>query len=67
MATVVKAAGFIAFMRLFNDSFGNLQPQWKLLVSIIVAITLFIGNITAVFSKASSGCWRIPVSPRRAL
>jgi NADH-quinone oxidoreductase subunit N len=52
MATIVKAAGFIAFMRLFNDSFGNMQPQWKLLVGIIVALTLFIGNITAVFQQS---------------
>lgn len=52
MATVVKAAGFIAFMRLFNDAFGDIQPQWKLLVGIIAAVTLFIGNITAVFQQS---------------
>ena len=52
MATVVKAAGFIAFMRLFNDAFGPIQPQWKMLVAIIVAATLFIGNITAVFQQS---------------
>src|SRR2546423_10694665 len=49
MATIVKAAGFIAFMRLFEDTFSQLQPQWKLLVAIIAAATLFIGNITAGF------------------
>lgn len=52
MATVVKAAGFIAFMRLFADAFGTIQPQWKLLVGIIAALTLFIGNITAVFQQS---------------
>jgi NADH-quinone oxidoreductase subunit N len=52
MATVVKAAGFIAFMRLFNDEFGSIQPQWKLLVAIIAAATLFIGNLTAVFQQS---------------
>lgn len=52
MATIVKAAGFIAFMRLFEDAFGNIQPQWKLLVAIIAAATLFIGNITAVFQQS---------------
>jgi NADH-quinone oxidoreductase subunit N len=52
MATIVKAAGFIAFMRLFEDAFGNIQPQWKLLVAIIAASTLFIGNITAVFQQS---------------
>jgi NADH-quinone oxidoreductase subunit N len=52
MATIVKAAGFIAFMRLFSEAFGNLHPQWKLLVAIITALTLFIGNITAVFQQS---------------
>lgn len=52
MATVVKAAGFIAFMRLFNDAFGDIRAEWKLVVSIIVVVTLFIGNITAVFQQS---------------
>jgi NADH-quinone oxidoreductase subunit N len=52
MATVVKAAGFIAFMRLFSDAFKNVATEWKLTVAIIVAATLFIGNITAVFQQS---------------
>lgn len=52
MATVVKAAGFIAFLRLFNDAFGDIRAEWKLLVAIIAAATLFIGNITAVFQQS---------------
>ena len=52
MATVVKAAGFIAFMRLFEEAFGHVRPEWKVLVAIIVAATLFIGNITAVFQQS---------------
>jgi NADH-quinone oxidoreductase subunit N len=52
MATIVKAAGIIAFMRLFEDAFGNIQTEWKLLVAIIAATTLFIGNITAVFQQS---------------
>ncbi|HWJ92049.1 MAG TPA: NADH-quinone oxidoreductase subunit N [Flavisolibacter sp.] len=52
MATIVKAAGFIAFMRLFADSFSQLQPQWRLLTAIIAAATLFVGNITAVFQQS---------------
>jgi NADH-quinone oxidoreductase subunit N len=52
MATIVKAAGFIAFIRLFDDEFGQIQPQWKLLVAIIAAATLFIGNLTAVFQQS---------------
>lgn len=52
MATVVKAAGFIAFMRLFSDAFRTVGSEWKLVVAIIVAATLFIGNITAVFQQS---------------
>lgn len=52
MATVVKAAGFIAFMRLFQDAFSNIAAEWKLIVAIITAATLFIGNITAVFQQS---------------
>jgi NADH-quinone oxidoreductase subunit N len=52
MATIVKAAGFVGFLRLFDEAFGSIQPQWKLLVGIITALTLFIGNITAVFQQS---------------
>jgi NADH-quinone oxidoreductase subunit N len=52
MATIVKAAGFIAFIRLFEHAFGGAQKEWQLLVAIITAITLFIGNLTAVFQQS---------------
>jgi NADH-quinone oxidoreductase subunit N len=52
MATIVKAAVFAGFIRLFADAFGMLQSQWQLLVAIITAATLFIGNITAVFQQS---------------
>jgi len=52
MATIVKAAVFIAFIRLFDDAFNVMQPTWQLWVAIITALTLFIGNITAVFQQS---------------
>jgi NADH-quinone oxidoreductase subunit N len=52
MATIIKAAVFIAFIRLFEDAFGNLQPRWQLWMAVITAATLFIGNITAVFQQS---------------
>jgi NADH-quinone oxidoreductase subunit N len=52
MATIVKAAVFIAFIRLFDEAFGLYQGQWRLLIAIITALTLFIGNITAVFQQS---------------
>ncbi len=52
MATIVKVAGFVAFIRLFRGSFSDLQGEWQLIVAIIAAATLFIGNITAVFQQS---------------
>ena len=52
MATIVKAAGFFAFIRLFENAFGTVQPQWQNLIVIITAATLLIGNLTAVFQQS---------------
>jgi NADH-quinone oxidoreductase subunit N len=52
MATIVKAALFIAFLRLFDGSFGEIHRQWQILVAIVAAATLLIGNITAVFQQS---------------
>ncbi len=52
MATIVKMAGFFAFLRLFEKSFGFLHDQWQTLIVIITASTLLIGNLTAVFQQS---------------
>ncbi|MFT3680322.1 MAG: NADH-quinone oxidoreductase subunit N [Ferruginibacter sp.] len=52
MATIVKAAVFIAFIRLFENAFGSVHVQWLSLVAVITAATLFIGNLTAVFQQS---------------
>lgn len=52
MATIVKAAGFVAFIRLFENAFGQVQAQWQIFIALIAAATLFIGNITAVFQQS---------------
>ncbi|MBX3253088.1 MAG: NADH-quinone oxidoreductase subunit N [Chitinophagaceae bacterium] len=52
MATIVKVASFIAFLRLFDNAFGKVHEQWQLLLALITAATLFIGNITAVFQQS---------------
>ncbi|HVM88959.1 MAG TPA: NADH-quinone oxidoreductase subunit N [Puia sp.] len=52
MATVVKGAAFVAFIRLFADSFTEAEPKWRLIIAIITAATLFVGNITAVFQQS---------------
>ena len=52
MATIVKAALFIAFIRLFYHSFSEIHNTWKFIIALITALTLFIGNITAVFQQS---------------
>ena len=52
MATIVKSAVFIGFIRLFGESFQDSQPRWQIFVAIITAATLFIGNLTAVFQQS---------------
>lgn len=54
MATVVKSAGFIAFIKLFDARMAHTANavNWKMLFSILIIATLFIGNITAVFQQS---------------
>lgn len=52
MATIVKAAVFISFIRLFYHAFDNIHETWKLIIAVITALTLFIGNVTAVFQQS---------------
>jgi NADH-quinone oxidoreductase subunit N len=54
MATVVKAAGFIAFINLFSFRAEHtaIAISWKLLFSILIVCTLIAGNITAMFQQS---------------
>jgi len=51
MSTVVKTAGFAAFLRLFAGTFAPLHDFWMPPLMAIVCLTLFIGNVTALFQK----------------
>lgn len=52
MATVVKASVFAAFIRLFDENFGAQQGSWQLWIAVITALTLLVGNLTAVFQQS---------------
>lgn len=49
MATVVKTAGFAAFYRLFFTCFSEVGGMWLHVLSIAAVLTLFVGNITALY------------------
>lgn len=52
MSTVVKTAGFAAFLRLFTISFAPLHDFWMPALMAISVLTLFIGNITALYQHS---------------
>ena len=52
MATIVKVAGFFAFLNLFESNSALLGPSWKILLSFVIISTLLVGNITAVFQQS---------------
>ncbi|QEC51699.1 NADH dehydrogenase subunit N [Anseongella ginsenosidimutans] len=51
MATVVKTAGFAAFLRLFSIAFPDISGFWSVTVAVLCILTLFSGNISAVFQQ----------------
>ena len=52
MATIVKAAIFISFIRLFDVKAPDLGQGWSMIVTLVIIATLFIGNITAIFQQS---------------
>jgi len=52
MSTIVKAAGMLAFIRVFENLFTVLGPTWHIIVDFAIVSTLLIGNITAVFQQS---------------
>ncbi len=52
MSTIVKAAGMLAFIRVFENQYMVLGPTWHIVVDFAIVTTLLIGNITAVFQQS---------------
>jgi len=51
MSTVVKTAGFAAFLRLFIFCFTPVQSFWIPIFVTFAALSLLIGNVTAVYQQ----------------
>ncbi|WP_207429188.1 NADH-quinone oxidoreductase subunit N [Pedobacter sp. SYSU D00535] len=51
MSTVVKTAGFAAFLRLFAFCFTPLQDFWIPILVALAALSLLVGNVTAVYQQ----------------
>lgn len=52
MSTVVKTAGFAALFRFLSVSFGGVYTFWWTILAVITALTLVIGNLTAVYQNS---------------
>ncbi len=52
MATIVKAAIFIGFIKLFEAKAPDLGQGWHIVIALMIVATLFIGNITAIFQQS---------------
>lgn len=52
MSTVVKIASFSAFLRLFDYVFAALNDFWMPVLLVVIIITLFLGNITALLQTS---------------
>jgi len=52
MATIAKAAGFIAFVKVFNTQYLALGYSWTILLTFVILATLLVGNIIAVFQRS---------------
>lgn len=52
MSTVVKTAGFAAFLRLFLMCFAPLHDFWMPALLVISLLTLFVGNVTALYQHS---------------
>src|SRR5690606_31603463 len=51
MSTVVKTAGFAAFLRLIMFSFAPIQDFWVPIIITLAVLSLLIGNVTAVYQQ----------------
>ncbi|QKJ28623.1 NADH-quinone oxidoreductase subunit N [Mucilaginibacter mali] len=52
MSTVVKTAGFAAFLRLFSVCFTSISEVWVPTLMAITILTLCVGNITALYQHS---------------
>jgi NADH-quinone oxidoreductase subunit N len=52
MAVAVKAAGFAAFVRIFLHGFAGLHADWSMLLWVVAALTMTVGNVQALAQRS---------------
>lgn len=51
MATATKAAAFAAFLRIFSGLMPDLQADWGVMLAIVAALSIVVGNVAALVQK----------------
>jgi NADH-quinone oxidoreductase subunit N len=51
LSTASKAAGFAVLARLFLTTFGSTAEQWQMILAILAAVTMILGNLVALAQK----------------
>ena len=46
-----KAAAFVLLLRLFNEAFLPVAGQWQLIVAVMAAVTMLVGNLVALAQR----------------
>jgi NADH-quinone oxidoreductase subunit N len=48
MSSVVKLVGVFAFIKFFHIAFVNVHEFWTILIAVLIAVSMFIGNLSAL-------------------
>jgi len=48
MSVGPKAAGFAAFLRVFNEALPAIQPDWTVIICALAIMSMLIGNVVAI-------------------
>jgi NADH-quinone oxidoreductase subunit N len=51
LSTASKAAGFAVLARLFLTTFGSSAQEWQMMLAILAAVTMILGNLVALAQK----------------
>jgi NADH-quinone oxidoreductase subunit N len=52
LSTASKAAGFAVLLRLFSAVFPGIHADWSLILAILAALTMTVGNLAALTQKS---------------
>ncbi len=52
LSTASKAAGFAVLLRLFSAVFPGIHADWSLILAILAALTMTVGNLAALAQKS---------------